>query len=371
MKKKTKSILKKPRKSKKAKSPRKSKKAKKAKKAKTSKRVQFDLSKNEIKQIKNMEQEKMRMQNNLYNLTALAMLFSKHFKPIFQKANNKPEVRLLIRRQYGGKTIGQPGQNTNAADPVQGGLDAIKQIQDTAMQIMNTLGKGGLDALKTGVGLLDKTIGTYINTILNQIDPGIVDKPWNEVAPYLEEKIKTLSDVMTTFITDYNSGQNQEFKNAVDNVVKLLGTITITLINQIKPEVDQITEKLASMAKKTATTSGKATVTAGMNFVKSGVSAIPIVGGLVNLMFAFGSMFNAATRIFQIFINTNSENAVSFTNAGKKAFDTLNKGVPELTKAFTDASKTFKTMQNVAAIPGASTIASTMASNALSSQTKK
>ena len=370
MKKKTKSILKKPRKSKKAKSPRKSKKAKKVKKTKTSKRVQFDLSKNEIKQIKNMEQEKMRMQNNLYNLTALAMLFSKHFKPIFQKANNKPEVRLLIRRQYGGSNS-RPGQNTYNADPVQGGLDAIKQIQDTAMQIMNTLGKGGLDALKTGVGLLDKTIGTYINTILNQIDPGIVDKPWNEVAPYLEEKIKTLSDVMTRFITDYNSGQNQEFKNAVDNVVKLLGTITITLINQIKPEVDQITEKIASMAKKTATTSGKATVNAGMNFVKSGVSAIPIIGGLVNLMFAFGSMFNAATRIFQIFINTNSENAVSFTNAGKKAFDTLNKGVPELTKAFTDASNTFKTMQNVAAIPGASTIASKVASNALSNQTKK
>lgn len=347
MKKKTKSILKKGKQ-------RKTKNAKKGKKTKTEKRVKFDLSKSHIGKIEN---KNARLQNNLYNLTALALLFSKHFKPIFENANAKPEIRYLIRKQYGGAISGASGEDSS---PATQGLSAINEIQTTALNLINTLKDGGIKTLMTGVSVTDKVLGNYINQILNQIVPGISDKKWNEVAPLLQEKIKTLSDVMTKFITDYKSGNNPEFEAAVNNMVKLLGEISETLITQIEPEFNKITEKLGSMAKKTASTSGKAAVSAGMNFIKSGAAAIPVVGGLVNLMFAFGSMFNAATRIFYIFINTNSENAVSFTKAGKKSFETLSKGIPAITERIGEVTKTFDKLQGVAAIPGAQQMATNM-----------
>jgi hypothetical protein len=236
------------------------------------------------------------------------------------------------------------GTTTNTTQLEKQNLASFNQTQN---ELLDTIGTTGLSSLKLVMGLADGLIKNTLNTTLNTLDPKLATLSWEDAAPYLKGKVKLLDALVRQFFDAYMNPappNPNEFRESVNNILQILSEAAVEILNIVEPKINVVVEKLKSMILKTSTTLGTASVTAGINFVKSGVAAIPVVGGLVNLMLSFGKIFNAMTKIFLIFVDTNSTSGIKIAESVKQVGDRINATQAQLNQQYSNLQNLSKTL---------------------------
>lgn len=263
-----------------------------------------------FKKNKKMNDKLYKFKHNIYALAGSHNLLLN----VLAKIKNKSK-KLIEKKSFSGGAAITPGEQYE-----------LQKFNSTQEALLDTLGTTGIAGLKLAMQMANGAIKSTLGEALNKIDPELANLSWEQAAPYLTEKIKVLEALVTEAFEAYNNPARpnpNQFRDSVDNILKVLSEAAVEILEIIEPKLDAIVEKIRGMMIKTSVTLGTASVTSAINFAKAAISAIPVVGGILNLLLSFGKIFNAITKIFLIFVDTNSGTGIKLAEMVKGVSDKI------------------------------------------------
>lgn len=283
------------------------------------------------KKNKNMNNKLYKFKHNIYALAGSHNLLLNTLMKLKQK------IQKVTNKKFHGGAL-TPGEKNELQE-----FDAVQKA------LLDTLGSTGIAGLKYAMQMADGAIKNTLGQALNTIDPELANLTWEQASPYLNEKIKVLETLVVQAFEAYNNPappNPNQFRDSVNNILQVISDAALEILNIIEPKLDAIVYKLKTMITKTSVTLGAASVNAGINFIKAGVSAIPVIGGIFNLMLSFGKIFNAITKIFLIFVDTNSSNGIKMAEMVRGIGDRLAVTTQKASTAFNELSEAAANIQS-------------------------
>ena len=230
-----------------------------------------------------------------------------------------------------------PLVNLSANDSVQGGPESSEssispdatdthtprqnEENDMSAETQQEMEKEYIDALVSSKMMLGKSIfkkiiqvsSNIVERIIDYTTGGILNKPPAELAGETNKIILVLSMVLKDLSTDER--QIQAMKDISEALTKTFLDVMDVVAPTIKQIVSKTFDNISSIGMQGATGSMRVFI----SMSKAAISEIPIVGGIINLILAFGESFNVFSKIVSTFMTRGSHMSNDVVNAFMQA----------------------------------------------------
>jgi len=191
--------------------------------------------------------------------------------------------------------------------------------------------------LKTGIQL-------YGNTLSNLIDMGmemtgekkILDTPINQLSPDLNKKVLLFAGVLKELST------NPATKQAVKEIAQAIAVTAVEILKEIQPQVDKVTDQATEMMEQVAEKLVTGATGTGVTVAQAFISAIPMVGGVINMMIAIAKGFNTLMITYKVFVDKSSPMMITAAHTIKNTEDTVLEGQKRIMGAVDNAKNIMK-----------------------------
>lgn len=252
----------------------------------------------------------------------------------------------------GGKEIKKVGTTKSQAqdsfnDTTKSLSDAVQKSKDKFTDISDkiTTGELGSDIISKIKDMGEASIKTgimwYANYINELIDMGmeftgeskILDTPINELSPELNKKIVLLAGVLNEI------SNNPATREAVKEIAEAIAITAVEILEEIRPELNKITDQSLEMFQEASDKAVRGATATGIGVAKAGISEIPFVGGVINLMLAIGKGFNVVMETYEVVVDKGGPIVVNTAKMGKGIEDTVNNGKKLIEDSLANANK--------------------------------
>ena len=192
------------------------------------------------------------------------------------------------------KDLSRIGNQLMGGQQQNGQSDKSRNLMDHAR-----MAKDGIHVASTVVSGLSKQAvalsDTFWSTLIDMATAGVLDKKWSELTPELEKRVLTLAATLDAM------AKNPEVVRAVREIGMSLSLMGIDLIDAVQPSLEEIASKGWESLEKIGSTSVKGGVDTGVAFAQAMLAEIPVVGGIIDLMFAGGKGLNNIGKLVNEF----------------------------------------------------------------------
>jgi hypothetical protein len=219
---------------------------------------------------------------------------------------------ILIKQK---KMIGGIGENKNT----------LPTIDDLSNQIKTNIN----EPLKNIISNYDKIVAEYIDYFTK----GSLNIPFTELSPETINRINKLSDDLKEKIN------SPAYIKAVEDFSEVFGEIIIIIINKIEPSLNEVFEKVSIITEKMGKEAAAGATKTGVGIISAGVAEVPYIGGIIDLIVAFGFGFNAFMKVMKIFSKDGSIILQDMTNLTDELIETFHNNKDKLNKVYKDIPK--------------------------------
>ena len=150
----------------------------------------------------------------------------------------------------------------------------------------------GISLFKTGVKWSEEFINQMLELSMEASGEGkILDTPLDELSPELNKKLLLLAGVLKELST------NPATKEAVKEIAKATGTTLVEIMEEIKPELDKVTDEALVLIKNVADKSARGATSTGVSVAQAVLAEIPWVGGIIDFFLALGKGYNSLMEV--------------------------------------------------------------------------
>ena len=234
--------------------------------------------------------------------------------------------------------------------------DAVQKSKDKITDISNkmTTGELGPSSMSKSIGsdiiskikdMGEASIKTgimwYANYINELIDRGmeftgvqdILSTPINELSPALNKKIVLFAVVLNEI------SNNPATREAVKEIAEAIAITAVEILEEIRPELNKITDQSLEMFQEASDKAVRGATATGIGVAKAGISEIPVVGGVINLILAVGKGFNVLMELYEILVDKGGRIAVDTAKMGKGIKGKVNTGKERIEGLVRSANK--------------------------------
>jgi len=224
--------------------------------------------------------------------------------------------------------------------------ESDQKSKDKITDIISKIKDMGEASIKTG-------IMWYANYINELIDRGmeftgvqdILSTPINELSPELNKKIVLFAVVLNEI------SNNPATREAVKEIAEAIAITTVEILEEISPELNKITDKSLEMFQEASDKAVRGATATGIGVAKAGISEIPVVGGVINLILAVGKGFNVLMELYEILVDKGGRIAVDTAKMGKGIEGKVNTGKERIEGLVLSANKKISKSESEEVIP--------------------
>jgi hypothetical protein len=160
---------------------------------------------------------------------------------------------------------------------------------------------------KIGVKRLDKTVSTVIDYTTN----GALNVPIEELPVETKGRVIALAAYLKLMAED------PEFVEAIRDLTRIASLTGTNVVDVARPYILKIVKKMADTSEKVVSEATTGAMRSLISFASAVISAIPFVGGFINLFISAGITFNSIMNVFKKFTQGNAR-AVDIATSGIK-----------------------------------------------------
>ena len=217
------------------------------------------------------------------------------------------------------------------------GVDNRTALQDSYSKVS----KLGHEAFKTGLLWTEKFINMMVDLSLDSLGQGdISNTSWEKLSPELNKKVVLFAGVLKEL------SENPATREAVKEIAQAVAISMLEIMEEIKPELNKITDEALEMLDEMATKSVKGATRTAMGVAQSFIAVIPWIGGMINFVLAIGKGFNALMEVYKIYMYRSTDMGIQGVETYIKTENTINKGKNRIEGAYDDAMNKIKESQN-------------------------
>ena len=173
------------------------------------------------------------------------------------------------------------------------GVDNRTALQDSYSKVS----KLGHEAFKTGLLWTEKFINMMVDLSLDSLGQGDINNTsWEKLSPELNKKVVLFAGVLKEL------SENPATREAVKEIAQAVAISMLEIMEEIKPELNKITDEALEMLDEMATKSVKGATRTAMGVAQSFIAVIPWIGGMINFVLAIGKGFNALMEVYKIYM---------------------------------------------------------------------
>jgi len=217
------------------------------------------------------------------------------------------------------------------------GVDNRTALQDSYSKVS----KLGHEAFKTGLLWTEKFINMMVDLSLDSLGQGDINNTsWEKLSPELNKKVVLFAGVLKEL------SENPATREAVKEIAQAVAISMLEIMEEIKPELNKITDEALEMLDEMATKSVKGATRTAMGVAQSFIAVIPWIGGMINFVLAIGKGFNALMEVYKIYMYRSTDMGIQGVETYIKTENTINKGKNRIEGAYDDAMNKIKESQN-------------------------
>jgi hypothetical protein len=335
------------------------------------KQKQLDNVSKELESLKNQEQENKYFMNlNEDPQLTVSYVGVAIISLIGDILEGFGEVTKRIKKDLESQ-IQTGGAETNSSEELKKQADNLNQEIDEAQKLIETLKKEkvsskslgpgtvqeefkkgiskaknmGIAAFKTGVKWSEQYINQMIDLSMEASGQGkLLNTPLDELSPELNKKLLLLAGVLKELST------NPATKEAVKQIAEAIGTSIVELMEQIKPQIEKVTDEAIVMIDQIAEKTARGSMATGVSVAQAFLAEIPWVGGIIDFFLAIGKGFNSFMEVVKTFSNKTGDLAVKNAKLVKGAEDSVKAGINRIQTALNKAKQTLEESQGKAEI---------------------
>jgi len=336
------------------------------------KQKQLDNVSKELESLKNQEQENKYFMNlNEDPQLTVSYVGVAVISLIGDILEGFGEVTKRIKKDLESQ-IQTGGAETNSSEELKKQADNLNQVIGEAQKLIEnlkkekisskSLGPGtvqgefkkglnkaknmGIAAFKTGVKWSEQFINQMIDLSMEASGQGkLLNTPLDELSPELNKKLLLLAGVLKELST------NPATKEAVKQIAEAIGTSMVELMEQIKPQIEKVTDEAIAMIDQVAEKTARGSMATGVSVAQAFLAEIPWVGGIIDFFLAIGKGFNSFMEVVKTFSNKTGDLAVKNAKLVKGAEDSVKAGINRIQTALNKAKQTLEESQGKAEIP--------------------
>jgi uncharacterized protein YneF (UPF0154 family) len=219
-------------------------------------------------------------------------------------------------------------------------------VQSQFKDGLNNAKNMGIAILKTGVKWSEEFINEMLNLSMDLSgEKNILDTPIDELSPELNKKVLLLAAILKEL------SENPATKEAVREIAEAIGTSLIEIMEEIKPELDKVSDEAVEMVDQVAVKSARGAMATGVSVAQAVLAEIPWIGGLIDFFLALGKGFNAFMEVGRTFSDKGGELAISNAKVIKGTEDSVNEGIERIKASVEKAKKTLQEAQKEPSLP--------------------
>ena len=217
------------------------------------------------------------------------------------------------------------------------GVDNRTALQDSYSKVS----KLGHEAFKTGLLWTEKFINMMVDLSLDSLGQGDINNTsWEKLSPELNKKVVLFAGVLKEL------SENPATREAVKEIAQAVAISMLEIMEEIKPELNKITDEALEMLDEMATKSVKGATRTAMGVAQSFIAVIPWIGGMINFVLAIGKGFNVLMEVYKIYMYRSTDMGIQGVQTYIKTENTINKGKNRIEGAYDDAMNKIKESQN-------------------------
>ena len=222
------------------------------------------------------------------------------------------------------------------------GVDNRTALQDSYSKVS----KLGHTAFKTGLLWTEKFINMMVDLSLDSLGEGDINNTsWEKLSPELNKKIVLFAGVLKEL------SENPATREAVKEIAQAITITMLEIMEEIKPELDKITDEALEMLDEMATKSVRGATGTAISIAQAFIAEIPWVGGIIDFMLAMGKGFNALMETYKVFVYRSSDMGVRGAKTYVKTEGTIEKGKERIEGAYDGAMDKIKESQDRVVTP--------------------
>lgn len=231
-------------------------------------------------------------------------------------------------------SLGNENEQVTDASSTDSLIDSAKSMgSETASQLKDI----GIASVKTGI----KWSGDFINDMIEMGmemtgEANILDTPIDELSPELNKNILLLAGLLKEV------SENPATREAVKEVAQAVAISIIEILDEIRPEVNEVTDKSLEMLEEVSVKSTRGATATGISVAQAFIAEIPWVGGIIDMMIAIGKGFNVLMETFKIITVRGGPIGIKGVQAAVNTEETLEKGKDRIETAASNAMETIK-----------------------------
>jgi len=257
-------------------------------------------------------------------------------------SSSEEAKKIIIQANKLLKMIGGATEKINAITGIGDGIkDDLSSLGDVASDYASEIFSKTKDLTVAG---LKTGIQWYGNILSNLIDMGmemtgekrILDTPINQLSPDLNKKVLLLAGVLKEI------SANPATKQAVKEIAQAIAITIVEILKEIQPQVNKVTDQAIEMMEEVSEKLVTGATGTGITVAQAFISAIPLVGGIINLMIAIAKAFNTLMMTFKVFIDKSSPMVLTAAHTVKNTEDTALQGKNRIMGAVDNAANIMK-----------------------------
>ena len=200
-------------------------------------------------------------------------------------------------------------------------MESINKLKDKGFHLLENGKNIGLLYLKTGIKWSSAYLNFMLDYLLNMTGNSALtskDLTWENLSPELNKKILLLSGVLGQL------ANNPASRAAIKEIANAFGIASVELLEELKPNIDKITDKMMDMTDEIAKKSASGATKTGVSVAQAAVAEIPIIGGIIDLIIALGKGFNSVMAVFRVFVEKGEPVGIDMAKAAKQTYNKAN-----------------------------------------------
>ena len=129
-------------------------------------------------------------------------------------------------------------------------------------------------------------------------------------------------------------------KQAVKEIAQAIAVTVVEILKEIQPQVNKVTDQATDMMEQVSEKLVTGATGTGITVAQAFISAIPLVGGVINLMIAIAKGFNTLMITFKVFMDKSSPMVITAAHTIKDTEDTALQGQKRIMGAVDNAANT-------------------------------
>ena len=244
-------------------------------------------------------------------------------KPVEEKQKPVEEKQKPVEEE--------PETITEASEGFFGEL--LEDAEDIFEPVTDAVKESTEELLKGATNATAKTLSDSTDYVLDTlVGDEVMDKDVDEITSEVKEKLVKLGEVSEDLVTD------PSLNDLLESVGEDVGEMTKKVVHAAEEPLVKGTEAAMETAEKVVEKAGRGFVNTALAATEGVLGEVPVVGGVLDLVLAFGKGLNAVASTFRGAVD-NSEKFVNLANnVVGDGLDLTNEGVTKFkdTKSKTD-----------------------------------